>query len=299
MTLLRIGDLARSGGVSVRMLRHYHELGLLVPDHIDPSTGYRSYDHGQLVVLRHLVDLKDVGLTLAEVGEILNERPTASEVRSILLKRRVALVGEIATAQANVEHIDRKLANLQPEEPMRTATNEPISIEVELKSVPPRLVAQLTAVAESWAPEDIGPVIQPLYPELIARMKRAGVTAVGPSTAWYEDTDEGRILVHATITIADQPEADPRSLGFEVAELEALDLVASTIHRGTMDDCDTTGQSLLGWIAEHKYRPIGYSREVDIECGPGRQWVTELQFAVEVAAPLSGSDGAASRRSDL
>ena len=113
-------------------------------------------------------------------------------------------------------------------------------LEVELKSVAARLVAQLTAVAESWAPDHIGPVIQPLYPELIARMERAGVDIAGPSTAWYEDTEAGRVLVHATLTIAERPNAHPASLGFEVVELPAMAEVASTIHRGTMDNCDQT-----------------------------------------------------------
>ena len=127
----------------------------------------------------------------------------------------------------------------------------------------------------------IGAVIQPLYPELIARLERAGVDIAGPSTAWYEDTAEGRVLVHATLTIAERPSADPASLGFDVVELPALAEVASTIHRGTMDDCDTTYAALLAWIADHGYRARGYSREVDIECGPDGAWITELQLAIE------------------
>jgi DNA-binding transcriptional MerR regulator len=51
MSQLRIGDLARLGGVSVRMLRHYHEIGLLVPAAIDGQTGYRYYDQDQVEVL--------------------------------------------------------------------------------------------------------------------------------------------------------------------------------------------------------------------------------------------------------
>jgi hypothetical protein len=43
-----IGDFARHGRVSVRMLRHYDAIGLLQPAQGDPLTGYRSYDAGQL-----------------------------------------------------------------------------------------------------------------------------------------------------------------------------------------------------------------------------------------------------------
>jgi hypothetical protein len=45
--LLTIGDFSRMTYISVKALRHYHELGLLEPARIDPTTGYRSYDAGQ------------------------------------------------------------------------------------------------------------------------------------------------------------------------------------------------------------------------------------------------------------
>jgi hypothetical protein len=46
--MFSIGDFARHGRVSVRMLRHYDAIGLLRPAHVDPATGYRSYTAGQL-----------------------------------------------------------------------------------------------------------------------------------------------------------------------------------------------------------------------------------------------------------
>ena len=46
-----ISDFARLGQVSVRMLRHYDALGLLVPDHVEPASGYRSYSPEQLHLL--------------------------------------------------------------------------------------------------------------------------------------------------------------------------------------------------------------------------------------------------------
>ena len=62
-----ISDFARLGQVSVRMLRHYDELGLLRPDHVDPWTGYRSYSPEQLHVLNRLVALKAVSYTHLDV----------------------------------------------------------------------------------------------------------------------------------------------------------------------------------------------------------------------------------------
>jgi hypothetical protein len=46
-----IGEFARHGRVSVRMLRHYDAIGLLRPAHVDPATGYRAYQAAQLAGL--------------------------------------------------------------------------------------------------------------------------------------------------------------------------------------------------------------------------------------------------------
>lgn len=271
------------------MLRHYHEIGLLAPDHVDEVTGYRFYNGDQRETLRQIVTLKDLGLSLADIGQVVHKELTVGQVRQLLLNRRAEAAEEVRQTQAIVERIDAQLETLSSEVEPRTHpnTNGVTMIEVEVKSVEARTVAQLSAVAESWAPTDIGPVIQPLYPELIARMEQAGVDITGPSTAWYEDTAEGRVRVHATLTVDEPPAADsatnPDGLDFEVVELPAIAQVASTIHRGTMDNGDTTYQALLDWIEQHGYQPIGYGREIDIECGPDTQWIVEIQIAIEPA----------------
>jgi DNA-binding transcriptional MerR regulator len=61
--MLNIGEFARLGQVSPRMLRYYDRFGLLVPDRVDPDTGYRSYGVGQLVRLHRLLALRDLGFT--------------------------------------------------------------------------------------------------------------------------------------------------------------------------------------------------------------------------------------------
>ncbi len=279
MSLLRIGDLARLGGVSVRMLRHYHEIGLLVPAHVDEASGYRSYDSGQFGALRVVVELKGLGLSLADVEAVTRGELDVEGTRALLSAQRRNAVEEAAAARGRIERIDAYLSGLERDAPMSAFWP---AVVVDVKSVEASLVAQLSAVAESWAPADIGPVIQPLYPELISRMSAAGVDIAGPSTAWYDDTAEGRVAVHATLMIAGRPGFDTSPFGFEVTELVSVPTVASAIHRGTMSNCDTTYQALLEWIERNGYRPLGYGREIDIECGPDRQWITELQIPIEL-----------------
>ncbi len=283
MSTLRIGDMARLGGVSVRMLRHYHELGLLEPAEIDEWTGHRSYHRSQLATLQEIVRLRRFGLPLARIAEVTEPSATIEQLQQVLLDRQRELASELADGQQTLAELEAHLTELTNTTTQETTmtTSGTTAIEVEIKSEPARLVAQLSAIAESWAPEDIGPTIQPLYPELMARMEKAGVAIAGPSTAWYADTEDGKIQVHATLTIAERPDGDAESLGFEVVELPALSKVASTIHTGTMDDCDRTYDALLEWVESNGHRAVGYSREIDIECEPDKPWIVELQLQLE------------------
>jgi DNA-binding transcriptional MerR regulator len=94
--MLSIGDFAHLGGVSVRTLRHYDEIGLLRPARVDPHSGYRAYSAGQLGQLNRIVALKDLGLSLAQVRRLIGGI-TLEELRGMLMLRRAQLDGARGT----------------------------------------------------------------------------------------------------------------------------------------------------------------------------------------------------------
>jgi MerR family transcriptional regulator, thiopeptide resistance regulator len=67
---LKVGELARRSGVSVRTLHYYGEIGLLVPSQQTP-TGHRLYAVGDVARLQQIVSLRQLGLTLAEIRDCL------------------------------------------------------------------------------------------------------------------------------------------------------------------------------------------------------------------------------------
>ena len=69
--MLKIGDFSKLSRLSVRMLRHYDERGLLVPLSTDPFTGYRYYAEEQLAAAAHIAALRAMGFSLAE-GPVFN-----------------------------------------------------------------------------------------------------------------------------------------------------------------------------------------------------------------------------------
>jgi MerR family transcriptional regulator, thiopeptide resistance regulator len=78
---LRIGELARGAGVTVRALHHYDSLGLLVPSQ-RTQAGHRLYSPADVQRLYRLLALRGVGLPLDEIGVLLDrEDGLADSVR--------------------------------------------------------------------------------------------------------------------------------------------------------------------------------------------------------------------------
>ena len=88
--MLKIGEFSKLSRVSIRMLRHYDDIGLLKPAEIDSFTGYRYYSPDQLPVVGRITALKDMGFQLADIVKILEVANPGSEPGKIV--RRVFLI---------------------------------------------------------------------------------------------------------------------------------------------------------------------------------------------------------------
>ena len=272
--MFSIGEFARHGRVSVRMLRHYDAIGLLRPACVDPVSGYRFYQASQLAELNRVVALKDLGFTLQQVQAIVAEKVSAAELRGMLKLRRAEIHARIEAERAQLARVEARLLTIEDE------ARVPVD-GVVIKRLAPVRVGELTGEAAGYEPDAITPVIQPLYCDLRQRMASAGVTATGPALAYYEDTPagDGAIVVHAAVPVAAEAGGDH---GFSVVDLAAVESAAAIIHHGSMDDVLSTGQALARWIDANGYRSAGYAREVTLEWSADPdQWVTELQQPID------------------
>src|SRR5215831_102370 len=88
--LLRIGTFSRQARLSPHQLRHYHELGLLLPASVDPESGYRYYAESQTATAEVIAILRSVDMPLAEIRDLLRD-PSAERVRATLDRHRTRL----------------------------------------------------------------------------------------------------------------------------------------------------------------------------------------------------------------
>ena len=71
--LVSIGKMAEMNRVTVATLRLYDQLGLLTPRYTDPDTGYRYYDIAQNARLDMIAYMKELGMSLGEIGDVLRK----------------------------------------------------------------------------------------------------------------------------------------------------------------------------------------------------------------------------------
>src|SRR5215475_7733944 len=79
--MFKIGESSKIAQVSGRLLRYYDDIGLFKPQHIDPWTGYRYYTADQLPRLNRILALKELGLSLDQVKQLMESDIDADEIR--------------------------------------------------------------------------------------------------------------------------------------------------------------------------------------------------------------------------
>jgi len=160
------------------------------------------------------------------------------------------------------------------------------TVTATLKALPHLHVAQASAVAPGFGPENIGPVIGPLFARLRRDLTAAGIP-LGPNpVATYEALESGDadgVRANAAYPVnAGLALPDDSRTGFSIVDVPAVDLAATAVHYGSPDTIGDTWDALHAWIDSNGYQLAGVCREVYIVSEPesGENWVTELQQPV-------------------
>ena len=269
--MLKIGDFSRIGQVSVKTLRYYDEIGLLKASQTDANSGYRFYTFDQLPRLNRILALKEMGLSLSQIDQLLDDDLSAEQLRGMLRLKRVEIQQRMVDEQEKLARVEARLRMIEKEDKMP-------EYDVVIKHVDPLLVASVRDVIPSY-PEQGG-----LWEELESFLIRHHVTPSGPCLTVYY-TEEPDVDTEVCEPINDSLPPDPR---IKSHTLPAIASMATTVHHGPFVTIGEAYSAILKWIDSNEYKISGPPREVYLKTAEDGsqtdpQTVTEIQFPVEKA----------------
>lgn len=124
--LLSIGKMAEMNHITVATLRLYDEMNLLKPRYIDEMTGYRYYDISQNARLDMIAYMKELGMSLAEIQDVL-EKEDITLIETILVQKNEQLYEQMRELKARHNAVERAIASI--ERYRKSPTKGTISLE--------------------------------------------------------------------------------------------------------------------------------------------------------------------------
>jgi DNA-binding transcriptional MerR regulator len=267
---LTIGAFSRAALLSIPALRAYHEAGILVPDHVHPTTGYRSYTLSQLADAAIVRRLRELDLPLPLVATIVAARDP-EVTRSVLADHALVMSDRLAQTLRIVGDLQRGL-----QEP---GTHTP----VHLKPVEVTTVLSFSGVVKR---ADYSAFLDQAFGEIFAVLMRSGREPSAAGGALYptEIGDELAESVKAFVPVRAEDFSGVRlPPGVALGELPAATMAVLS-HTGTYEDIGGAYRSLGSWVAQHAAMSGAPVREIYIVSPPqhtdASTYITELQWPV-------------------
>jgi DNA-binding transcriptional MerR regulator len=253
----RIGEFARLGGVSVKALRFYDQLGLLRPAAVDPRTRYRLYHPRQLQDLTAILALKDLGASLEDIRRVVGRSAVEQDRRRLLEKLRSGALRSMEAARQSLVWIDGALSG---------ASTADCGIPIVMKQRSAVRVATIRAQVDCYA--QIG--------QLERDLQRAIVPELAGSlqgVLWHRCAESGAIEGEPFVQVSHRA---PRSGAYELKELPSA-RVATAYCESDDRAAERAYEAISRWVRLRDYRLDGPKREIYV----GQ--ILEIQFPVKPA----------------
>jgi DNA-binding transcriptional MerR regulator/effector-binding domain-containing protein len=253
-TMLTIGDFSRMTHLSVKALRHYHDMGVLEPAAVDPFNGYRSYDTSQVGSAQVIRRLRDLGMPLDSIAAVLAAPDLEARNREI--------AAHLTRMERQLEQTQASVAALRA-----LLTGPAVRPVIEL-----RTIAAVTALAvrevvdaaelNAWGSE--------AFDALAAALAAAGLTAAGPYGGLFDgdffELERSEVTAFVPVTSETGLVGAGAGVGLDPAgrvrllEIPAVE-AAVAVHEGAFSEIDRTYAALGEVVAERAIGVDGPIRE--------------------------------------
>jgi DNA-binding transcriptional MerR regulator len=270
--VFRIGEFARLAGVSTKLLRGWDELGLFRPVWVDRSNGYRYYSPAQLPALRRILALRDVGVPLADIADLV---AGGADLQGALTRRRAELERERQEIERRLRALDISLAVTDPaRDGVGGGDREVRTWDIVIRPVAAEPVATLTVDPETAG---LGPAFYELE-AYVRDLRRRGPRPPGAIDA----ADPGDHLVELFVPVTG-PLAPRGAIGYR--RLPAC-RAASLIHRGSYAGLVEARAALELWVRAAGFVPAGPLRVLYLQFGAEPELRVPSAYLVDREADL-------------
>ena len=270
--LLRIGEVARLFNLSVGTLRHYEQMGLLDPAHIDPASGYRYYGSRQLSTLNTISHLRVLDLPLTQIREFVTTRDMDLMQRQ-LTKQQELIEHRRRELERMSRTIDQRLALLHG---ALNADLDTIS-EIEEPELRCAVLRERVNPTDAYALEWQIRQLQKGQHETFVFLGNLGVgiSAKRLAAGDFDGYDEVFLLLDDTDEYLGDVETRPAARCLTIS------------FRGTHGQAAPRYEQLLSYMHEHNLTPAGPSREIalidDIISDDPATYVTQITVPVALS----------------
>jgi DNA-binding transcriptional MerR regulator len=242
---LSIGHFARATHMSAKMLRHYHQIGLLEPADVDPHTGYRRYRAEQIPVAQVIRRFRALDMPLERIQAVL-AAPDLGARNQLISQHLDELQAELAQTQSAV-------ASLRDLLDAPTSSQETGISFRRMEQTPAAAISAMISI------EDAGAWYRGAIGELYGTLAAQNVVDAGPPGGIYSDDLFTNERGQATVFVPCVGEL--RSLGrVEFTIVPAVEL-ATIVHNGSHNEIDRSYGSLATYVARHALAVDGPIRE--------------------------------------
>jgi DNA-binding transcriptional MerR regulator len=285
--MFKIGEFSQIGQISIRMLRHYDKLGLLKPEHVDKFTGYRYYTIDQLPRLNRLLALKDLGFSLEQVKDLLNQDISVEQLEGMLMMKQAEIQQHIHEEQQRLNRVAARLRQIQHQDIKH--------YDVVLKQPDQHFVASMRNIVP--AIDDMQSYRCTMLDDIYTWLDTYGIASHAPEMMIYHHMGEfhdENIDMEVAVPIPDDAAAELGDRAAEsifIRQLASKQAAASTIHQGHIIDLPQAIIALFSWINQNQYTSGDTIREIHLS---GRELEIEdfenITFEIQIPAqPITDS----------
>lgn len=270
--MLKIGEFSKLSRISIRMLRHYDEIGLLIPQSIDQFTSYRYYCEDQLPVASQINALKDMGFGLSAIAEILKSYDDPQRLAEFLKVKLLEVKADVQDAQRRLLLLDTAIQRLRKD-------GNAMSYTVNIKTLPERYVASVRQTIPTYQQEGV------LWGILMKETAPLNMQDGDPCYALAIFHDKEYKESDVDVEVQKSLRGNYADTDHVVFKVEPPVLIASATYKGRYDKIGDVNEAVANWVHDNGYCFDGASFNIyhvsPHETQNPDEFVTEICYPVK------------------